>query len=315
LRTIHPARIRLCGLVPLVDQSIYGLPAKAIGTWKHDFCFDSTPLISKPCFSEVIEEIVRFLAAEKYSLLRLSPLVAGEELKRSLNDIIAPFGGSAFVVNLFHRAAFEPANDVDQYRLDNLSKKFKQKSQRLARRLAEEGDIVYESADDSSEFLTLAQQFIDLEQSGWKGKNGTALGSQQSSKNFYLDCIERLSLEGQARFLTLKLDDKPIAMISTMASRSNGSNVQAFKTTFDESYSAYSPGVAIEIHNLEIMHNDGITFADSCAATSESAMNRIWGQKVSVQNIIVPLRRGMPTILAKLLPLLKKLSQYRSPKP
>lgn len=299
-----PADIRLFGLLPIVDQKIYGIPVKTAAIWKHDYCFDGTPLIHRGYVTEVIAEVFRFLATEKYSLLKLAPMVADDTLNQAIEDNLEQFGGSLFIVDKFERAAFEPANDAEQYELDNLSKKFRQKSQRLARRLADEGDVVYEQADENSDFYQLALQFLELELSGWKGKNGTAIGCKTSSKKFYLDSILRLSGCGQARFLTLKLDNKPIAMISCMSS---GSRVQAFKTAFDETYSSYSPGVAIEIYNLELMHTDGITFADSCAATSHSAMNRIWGQKVPVQNIVLTLKSGAPTLLVRSLPLLQKL--------
>ncbi len=301
--------VRLFGLLPLIDQKIYGIPIKTAAIWKHDYCFDGTPLIRDGFEKEVMEEIVTFLNSENYRLLKLTPVVIEEQLQQSIDENLHRLGASSYTLDEFERAAFMPTSDSKQYVLENLSKKFRQKSQRLARRLAEEGEVVYEQANEHSDFSQLAHQFLDLEQSGWKGKNGTALACDPSRKKFYLDCIERLSPLGQCRFLTLKLNDKPIAMISCI---SCGSRIQAFKTAFDESYASFSPGVAIEIHNLELMHAESITFADSCAASSESAMNRIWGQKVKIQSVVLALRSGLPTIVVNSLPLLKKMNTYRS---
>ena len=84
----------------------------------------------------------------------------------------------------------------------------------------------------------------------------------------------------------------------------------AFKTAFDENYATYSPGIVLETHNLKLMHDDGICFGDSCTVPDNQTMNRIWGQKVEFQNVVVGLGSGMPTFATMLMPTMQKL--YRA---
>ena len=295
---------RLLGLLPIVENRVYGLPLKSVVGWKHDQCFDSTPLIHRDCRSQVFSTMFEFLAEQGYGLLKLDTMSAEPEIADPFNEAIKQPGRSLFVADAFERAAFRPAENAEQYMLDNLSKNLRKKAKQRLQRLEKLGEVVYELHDPQSDFSVLAQQFLDLEQSSWKGKNGTALASQPHNKRFFLDCVERLAQSGKAKFISLKLDGKPIAMVLNIKS---GLHIFAFKTAFDESMSKFSPGVLIEIHGLERMHDEGIVFADSCTVPDNATMNRIWGQKAKFQSIVVGLHKGAPTVATKSLPWMQAL--------
>ena len=60
------SNVRLLGLVPLTEQRVYGLPLKSVVGWKHDQCFDSTPLLHQDCAGEAMDMMLEFLADEKF---------------------------------------------------------------------------------------------------------------------------------------------------------------------------------------------------------------------------------------------------------
>ena len=45
----------VCALFPVIKKRIYGLPFSCLEIWKHDQCFDCTPLIRRDCAKEVLE--------------------------------------------------------------------------------------------------------------------------------------------------------------------------------------------------------------------------------------------------------------------
>jgi len=85
----------------------------------------------------------------------------------------------------------------------------------------------------------------------------------------------------------------------------SGNCVYSFKTAYDDEFSAFSPGQQVELKNLEFLHRDGIVLGDSCTSTSNSTINRIWGQKVAFQNLILSLTPGFARTTVKALPLVQ----------
>jgi len=123
------------------------------------------------------------------------------------------------------------------------------------RRLAEQGDIQWEASDESSDFKQLADDFLSIECSGWKGKSGTALACQAETATFYKEMIQESAAESKARFLSLKLDGRPIAMISDLQS---GETICSYKTCYDEAFARYSPGQQTIVKNIEHLHRAAV---------------------------------------------------------
>jgi len=169
----------------------------------------------------------------------------------------------------------------------------------MGRRLAELGDVCIEVSGADSDWQYLTNEFLRLEACGWKGQNGTALRSTPQTEAFYRDIIKRAADRGKARFVTLKLDGKPIAMLSDIRS---GDTVYSYKSAFDETYGRYSPGVQCEFKNIEYLHDEKITIADSCTSPDNLIFSRIWGQELAFQSVVFGLRNTVTKTIVRLLP-------------
>ena len=304
---------RLLGLMPVVNRKFYHLPIACLEVWKHDHCCDSTPLIDRTHAAQTLDCILDFLSQQKIGLLSLDTVSAEPGFQSILNQAIGGNQRTLFLRDSFARAAFRPASNSDEYVQTFLSKGVKKNYRRLSRRLAELGKVTYEISDEFSNYQKLTSQFLELESSGWKIKSGTALACQTSTKAFYEELIFRSSQVGKARFLTLKLDGKPIAMLSDIQS---GNFIHAYKTAFDEHFSAFSPGMQIEFKNIEYMHQTGIALADSCTDPDNELLNRIWRQKLRFQSVVIGLRPGTARLATRLMPWIQtaanKVKQIRS---
>ena len=82
-------------------------------------------------------------------------------------------------------------------------------------------------------------RYAALEATGWKGRQGTAVGSDEHQQRFYHDLIQRFAHVGKAAVYELWFDDKLAA--SRLVLREGHTHVM-LKTTYDEQFGAYAPG-------------------------------------------------------------------------
>lgn len=300
---INPSVPVLCGLVPLVKKPIYCLPIPGLETWKHDQCFDSTPLLRKGCAAQVLAFMFEQLAEQGYGLLSLDTVTAEQEFQVALSDALKKTELVRFQRKLISRAAFRPVRMLDEYVTEFVSKSVRRNCRRLARRLADVGNVTFEIANENSDFEELAQSFLNIENTGWKRDSQTALAANAATHSFYRDMISRSASVGKARFLTLRLDGKPVAMLSDL--QFDG-RIYSYKTAFDEKFSAYSPGLQVELKNIEVMHEQGIELADSCTAPDNAMINKIWGQRLQIQDVVIGLRLGAPMWATRLMPFMQQ---------
>ena len=290
---------QLVALLPVVKKRFYHLPVSCLEVWKHDQCFDTTPLIRKTGARQTLDSILDFFSWQKIGLLSLDTVSAEPEFQAVLNDAIARKGRSLFHRDSFIRSALRPEHDSDEYLRKFVSKNLRKKNRRLARRLCRLGKVTCELSSEFSDYEALTQQFLEIESCGWKAKTGTALNCHPHTRYFYEELISRSAQYGNARFLSLKLDGNPVIMLSDIQS---GKKVFSFKTGYDERFAAFSPGLQIEMKNIQSLHDSGIELVDSCMQPGNTHLNRTWGQTLHFQSAVIGLRPGMPSLATQLMP-------------
>lgn len=289
----------LCGLLPIVSKRVYRLPIRAAEVWNHDQSFDSTPLIRAGYEDEVLQAIVEFLISNRVGLLSLDTVTAEPEFNSLVDRIVTQNNFGLFQRNRFDRAAYRPVCKPEDYFSKYATKNTRKNYRRLTKRLQQLGDVTFRASDNSSDYRELASQFLKIESSGWKRENGTALVCNPAEHAFYTELIQRSAECGKARFFWMELNGQPIAMLSDIRS---GNKVYSYKTAFDNSFTEFSPGFQTEIKNLEFMYEDGIELADSCTEPDNSAINRIWGQRIGFQSLVLALKQGLPNIATQVMP-------------
>ena len=83
-----------------------------------------------------------------------------------------------------------------------------------------------------------------------------------------------------------RLGGVPIAMLINFRC---GEGCFAFKTSYDEEYARFSPGVLIELDAIEVMAERGIVWVDSCAAPDHPMIDSLWAGRRTIEDIAVPL--------------------------
>ena len=195
----------LVGLVPVEEKPIYRLPFKSLEIWKHDQCFDATPLLHKDYAVESWKAICKTVAASGYAIFSLDTVSAAAPFDSVLKVVEDSESQFRFQRDSFERAAFSPSESSEQYITEFVSKQLRKKSKRRMRGLEELGEVTWEIGCGGDDLEALAKRFLRLEASGWKGKEGTALASQTSTEKFFVSLIEKSSRLDKVRFLTLLL--------------------------------------------------------------------------------------------------------------
>jgi CelD/BcsL family acetyltransferase involved in cellulose biosynthesis len=94
-------------------------------------------------------------------------------------------------------------------------------------------------SDAGEEFLT---EFMTLEASGWKGRNGTALLNTPSVTAFYRSLVSNLAARGRFEWYAIRLDDRLVA--AQIAVRC-GESLTLLKYAFDEDFAECRLGTLV----------------------------------------------------------------------
>lgn len=161
-----------------------------------------------------------------------------EALARGFRTITRPLLLSPYVSTLGPWNAYQAT----------LGAKQRSEIRRRTRRLQEVGDVSLDLADGSERLEDLLSEGFRIEQSGWKGANGTAINSNSRTQRFYRDIARWASERGWLKLAFLRLDGRAIAFdLCLDANRVHF----LLKTGFDHDYQKFGPGLILRSAMLE----------------------------------------------------------------
>jgi CelD/BcsL family acetyltransferase involved in cellulose biosynthesis len=277
---------QLIGLLPLARPSHYGrLPLAHIENWLHYHSFLGGPLLRRGHEQAAWTALLAALDADPAStgLIHFTNLVEHGPVHAAL---LATASRPCDTVHRFERALLHSDLDPQAYYATTVRKKKRKEIGRLQSRLAEIGPVAtrrLSATDDLDEWI---DTFLALEQSGWKGRAGSALACQPHTARFFRDALHGAHANGQLEMLRLTVDDRTIGILVNFL-KPPGSF--SFKTAFDEEFSRYSPGVLIQLANLDILARDDIAWMDSCAAPGHPMIDSLWGERRAIVRVTLPL--------------------------
>jgi len=277
----------LVGIIPLARLNRYaGYPFPHITGWVHYNAFCGAPLVAAGYEHAFWRELLAWSDSHAGTrlFLHLSHLPEEGPLFAALRDVTASQHRPAAIVHREERAMLASGLSPEAYFEASMSGKKRKELRRQAKRLSEEGALRFERVTDCRGLCEWIAQFLALEQAGWKGTEGSALACSGDTRQFFRDALIAAAAAGRLERLALYLDDRPIAMLANVITPPGA---YSFKTTFDEDYARYSPGVLLQRENLDILANDTVTWCDSCAAADHPMIERIWREKRPIVRVSV----------------------------
>ena len=273
---------RLAGILPIRrERHYYRWPIPQVRTWIHPNCFLGAPLVAKgleePFWRALLEWADTY--AEFALFLHLSHLPLAGPLHNALTRVLDEQRRSCALVHREERAMLRSELSPEQYLAAALSAKKRKELRRQRTRLAELGALAVKRRDDAEGVADWTRDFLELERSGWKGAAGSALASAAETVAMFRHCLASAAARGRLERLSLHLDGRPIAMLASFLTPPLA---YSFKTTFDERFARYSPGVLLQLENLAMLGRPGIAACDSCAAANHPMIDHIWRERRAI---------------------------------
>jgi len=136
------------------------------------------------------------------------------------------------------------------------SRNFRSNLNKARNKLAKETGVEFRSATDPEGLAAGFETFLDIEDSGWKGRAGagTALRMRPDVERYHRRLLERLRGAGAVVVNSLHVDGKAIA--SQVCVKHDGT-LHLYKLAYDESWSRVAPGNMLLEHVIKKGIADG----------------------------------------------------------
>lgn len=277
----------LIGLIPVARHGLYyRYPLPHLRNWMHGNAFLGTPLVAAGQENAFWTALLGWADERAGSalFLHLSQLDEDGPLHASLRGVLADQARPAAIVHREERALLQSDLGPEAYLEASMSGKKRKELRRQHRRLGEEGKLEFRREVDGAGLTEWTEAFLALEQEGWKGTNGSALACDPATANMFRKTLGGAASAGKLERLSFWFDGKPIAMLANFLTPPGAFS---YKTTYDESFARYSPGVLLQLENLALLDHPQIDWCDSCASQDHPMIDRIWREKRSIVRLSI----------------------------
>ncbi len=280
------------GMVPLARETRYGpIPVAHVADWTHPNMFLSGALLARGEERAGWTALLNSLVERGENFALFGPFDRDGPTARGLVDAAGEAGFSCRLVRQENRALLQSILPSEAYWQAALSAKKRKELRRQERRLGELGVLAFDWLDEDADLPRWCDDFIDLENSGWKGREGSAMASDVATEHLFREVLSGAQAVRSLAMCRLTLDGRPIAMLVTLIADGAGFS---FKTTYDEALAAYSPGVLLQRYNLDLRSRAGLDWIDSCARPDHPMIDALWTERRALAWYAVSLTGGVP---------------------
>lgn len=284
-------RNRLRLLVPFsVEKPMTPMGAAIMRTWSSPFGPIGTPLIDRDDPVGVIEDFFSMLARPHLKLpkvLALPDIRLDGPTASLLRTVVETRGLPLATTGETLRPVLQSDLDGEDYLKNALRPHHYREFRRLKRRLGETGHLEHVVARGPEQIRHAIESFLTLEAAGWKGRERTAMAIDRYRAAFAREAVHRLAEQDLCRIHSLMLDGRTIASLIVFVEQGFA---YTWKTAYDETLSAYSPGTLLMIEvTKQHLDDPNIMMTDSCAVPDHPVMSRLWTERRPVGTFVVGL--------------------------
>ncbi len=286
--------MRLIGLMPVIPmRRAYNIPLPALVS-ADPYGTLGTPLLDRDVAVDAAAKLLQQARqAGQHALILRAVTLDGATMK-AFGAASRREGLRPRVLQSYVRACLDATRDADELLRDALGAKKLKELRRQRNRLAEHGAVHFEVARTPAEVATALETFLALEASGWKAKRGTALGQDSGDAAFVRRATSALAGTGQCEIVSLRAGDTPVAAAIVLRHQDRAFY---FKLGVDERFAKFSPGVQLTLDlTARLCADPAIASADSTASPDHPMINPIWRGRLSIGDVLIPLRRHDPIV-------------------
>jgi CelD/BcsL family acetyltransferase involved in cellulose biosynthesis len=295
------------GIFPFqLERKFRGLPLRSLKSLRHPYCFLCTPLVSALHARGTVQAFLNWAEAKSApsSLIELELVADDGPFWAAWAAEVKARSQWQSHMTAQQRALFRPARGSET----GVSRKHLKEFGRLRRRLNDVGDCRFLFWQRGEPIQPWIDKFLRLEASGWKGRKRTALASEEYSRRYFTDVVTQAAVDNSVQMLAIEIEGVPIAMKCNFLANEGAF---AFKIAYDEHYEKYSPGVLLELFNMDHLreHCEGTKWMDSCALPQHFMINRLWTERRIVTTGVMA-SRGIAKILVRNIPRYHRARQF-----
>jgi CelD/BcsL family acetyltransferase involved in cellulose biosynthesis len=294
----------LCGLFPVARVN------RRIELWRHPYCYLTAPLLRTGRERAAIAAWLDWVKS-RTSLVRVEDLPGDGPVRLAMLDELNERGWTSLVTQAYSRAVLRPAPSSDHYLTRALATKRRREFRRQRTKLCELGTVSVTELAAGEDPRPFVREFLEMEAAGWKGREGVAAALRDTDRAYIEDMVIRSASRGKLQALALRLDGKPVALKLNLFA---GDGAFAFKITFDEQFAKFSPGVQLELENIERAHQlPRLRWMDSCAAPNRFMINHLWPDRREMQTLFFSPGSRIGSLVVSMVPVLHFLRRLRKP--
>jgi CelD/BcsL family acetyltransferase involved in cellulose biosynthesis len=292
LLVVEDVEQRWLGVLPVCHARYNGrTPLPHWQVWHHPNQFLGTPLIRTQCAESFWRTVLDDLAetARGKLALCLTDLPLDDPVVQGLLAVCDRDGRGISIQREFERALLRTDNPPA------LKPKHRRRLDTLQRKLAADlGEVRFYRTRDPGEIAATIDDFLELERRGWKGAGGSALACQAGTAALFAGVARDGADRGCFELATLHAGGRLLAVSSQLIDRSHR---YGFKMAYDETASAYAPGLLLlNWITAELCQIGRSQLLDSCAAPGQEPVSRLWHDRTRLVDCRIalggPLRRG-----------------------
>ncbi len=283
------SRMRL--MLPFsVERPGFSVGASIIRAWANPFGPLGTPLLDRENAAETLDNMLEALGRPQTGLpgiLVLPDMRLNGPVAALIRAVAAGRNLSVAVTDELERPFLESPLDAEEYLAKSVSPHHRREMRRQWRRLSEHGELTYMVARQPDEIRYHLEEFLTLEDSGWKGRRKSAMVADRYRAAFAREAINGLAETDSVRIHSMALNGEPIASMIVFVS---SGEAWTWKTAYDESYARYSPGKLL-VDRLTEWHLDDLNIlrTDSCAVPDHPVMSRMWTERETMGTMVIGL--------------------------
>jgi CelD/BcsL family acetyltransferase involved in cellulose biosynthesis len=229
---------RLVGALPLIEQRalVTGAPVRCLSAAanEHTPRFDLIAVDPTEVAAAFLEHLRRDRGWDVLHLASVPPEGHAWRLYETATRAGNPTG--TWEADNSPYFSLPASHEEMQQKLDT---KFKANLRRRHKKLAEKGEVAVEKVTGGIELPLRLEEGYALEQSGWKGREGTAIAQDSHVAGFYSELARFAAHDGSLALYFLRVGGRPVAF---QYSLTYGSTYYLLKPGYDEHVKECSPG-------------------------------------------------------------------------
>jgi CelD/BcsL family acetyltransferase involved in cellulose biosynthesis len=166
------------------------------------------------------------------------------------------------IVTVFKKVSSSPFlrinTDWENF-LRSKSKHFREEQKRKVNKMRKAGQVDFVKVSHPGQIHEVMQDILSIERNSWKEKEGTSFTAVPGLREFYLDVAETFARKHCLCIYLVYFNSVPIAHLFGIEYENR---YYALKTSYDESYKEFSPGVFLFTHALQDIFESGLKELD-----------------------------------------------------